>query len=176
MNNSPISNAWFISPYITGKWDPSLVLSNPYLTVLDRLIFNFSRHPHKQLNSVNKLCCDVFIIGDKDTGGWVFFLEIFVDVDRCTSTYILLSISELVQKLTREVNLILYFRSGIWYREINNMLKMDFQNQKCSYSSVFMKVCPCGRYRQLNSVLYPNNDILKSSTTKNFKTQHRLFY
>ena len=26
-----------------------------------------------------------------------------------------------------------------------------------------MKVCPCGRYRQLNSVLYPNNHILKSS-------------
>ena len=26
-----------------------------------------------------------------------------------------------------------------------------------------MKVCPSGRYRQLNSVLYPNNHISKSS-------------
>ena len=26
-----------------------------------------------------------------------------------------------------------------------------------------MKLCPCGRYRQLNSVLYANNHILKSS-------------
>ena len=25
------------------------------------------------------------------------------------------------------------------------------------------KLCPCGRYRQLNSVLYPNNHILNSS-------------
>ena len=42
--------------------------------------------------------------------------------------------------------------------------------KKCTYSSVLhshtilMNVCPCGRYRQLfNSVLYPNNHILKSS-------------
>ena len=40
---------------------------------------------------------------------------------------------------------------------------------KLTYSSVLhshtvlMKVCPCGRYRQLNSVLYPNILILKSS-------------
>ena len=26
-----------------------------------------------------------------------------------------------------------------------------------------MKLCPCGKYRQLNSVLYANNHILKSS-------------
>ena len=38
-----------------------------------------------------------------------------------------------------------------------------------TYSSVlhshtaFMKLCPCGIYRQLNSVLYPNNHLLKSS-------------
>jgi len=25
----------------------------------------------------------------------------------------------------------------------------------------YLKVCPCGRYRQLNSVLYPNNHTLK---------------
>ena len=31
-----------------------------------------------------------------------------------------------------------------------------------------MKLCPCERYRQLNSVLYPNNHILKSS--KSLKT------
>ena len=43
------------------------------------------------------------------------------------------------------------------------------QNKKCTYSSVLhsptvlMKLCPCGRYRQLNSVLYPNYHKLKSS-------------
>ena len=43
------------------------------------------------------------------------------------------------------------------------------QNQKFTYSSVLhsdtvlMKLCPCGRYRQLNSVLYRNNHVLKSS-------------
>ena len=31
--------------------------------------------------------------------------------------------------------------------------------------TVLMKVCLCGRYRQLNSVLYPNNRIPKSSKT-----------
>jgi len=31
------------------------------------------------------------------------------------------------------------------------------QNQKITYSSVLMKLCPCERYRQLNSVPYPNN-------------------
>ena len=47
-------------------------------------------------------------------------------------------------------------------------LKVDFRS-KFAYSSVLrnlkvlMKLCPCGRYRQLNSVLYPNNHILKSS-------------
>ena len=41
--------------------------------------------------------------------------------------------------------------------------------KKCTYSSVLhshkvrMKLCPCERYRQLNSVLYPINYILKSS-------------
>jgi len=41
------------------------------------------------------------------------------------------------------------------------------QNQKYTYPSVLhshtvlMKVCPCGGYRQLNLVLYPNNHILK---------------
>ena len=29
--------------------------------------------------------------------------------------------------------------------------------------TVLMKVCPCGRYRQLNSTLYRNNHILKLS-------------
>jgi len=29
--------------------------------------------------------------------------------------------------------------------------------------TVLMKLCPCGRYTQLNSVLYPNNHIRKSS-------------
>ena len=28
-----------------------------------------------------------------------------------------------------------------------------------------MKLCPCGRYRQLNSVLYPNTHILTLSKT-----------
>jgi len=43
------------------------------------------------------------------------------------------------------------------------------QNNKFAYSSVLhshtvlMKLYPCGRYRQLNSVLYPNNRVLKSS-------------
>ena len=43
------------------------------------------------------------------------------------------------------------------------------QNQKNTYSSVLhshtvlVKLCPCGRYRQLNSILYPNNHIPKSS-------------
>ena len=50
-------------------------------------------------------------------------------------------------------------------------LKMDVLSKykKCTYSSVLhshkvrMKLCPCERYRQLNSVLYPINYILKSS-------------
>jgi len=29
--------------------------------------------------------------------------------------------------------------------------------------TALMKVCPCGRYRQLNSVLHPNNHIPESS-------------
>ena len=29
--------------------------------------------------------------------------------------------------------------------------------------TVLMKLCPCGRYTQLNWVLFPNNHILKSS-------------
>ena len=43
------------------------------------------------------------------------------------------------------------------------------QNQKITYSSVLhshtvlMKWCPCGRYRQLNSVLYCNNHTSTSS-------------
>jgi len=43
------------------------------------------------------------------------------------------------------------------------------QNQKFTYSSVLhshtvlMTLCPCARYRQLNSVLYPVNHILKLS-------------
>ena len=33
----------------------------------------------------------------------------------------------------------------------------------CLGHIVFMQLCSCGRYRQLNSVLYSNNHILKSS-------------
>jgi len=48
---------------------------------------------------------------------------------------------------------------------------MDFRSKikKTTYSSalhshtVLLKVCPCGRYKQLNSVLHPNNNVLKSS-------------
>ena len=46
------------------------------------------------------------------------------------------------------------------------MLPLKDQNQIFTYSSVLhshtvvMKLCPCGRY---NSVLYPNNHILKPS-------------
>ena len=49
---------------------------------------------------------------------------------------------------------------------------MDLKFKKNTYSSVLhshtllMNVCPCGKYRQQNSVLYPNNHILKSSTIK----------
>ena len=50
------------------------------------------------------------------------------------------------------------------------LLKMDFSSElKNTYSivlhshTVLTKVCPCGRYRQLKSVLYPNKHILKSS-------------
>ena len=45
------------------------------------------------------------------------------------------------------------------------------QNKKNTYSSVLhihtvlMQLYPCGRYRQLNSVLYPNNLTVKSSKT-----------
>ena len=54
---------------------------------------------------------------------------------------------------------------------IDITLKMDVLSKykKCTYSSVLhshkvrMKLCPCERYRQLNSVLYPINYILKSS-------------
>jgi len=49
-------------------------------------------------------------------------------------------------------------------------IKMDFRSKSkeiiiiCTAShTLLMKVCPCERYRQLNSVLYPNNHILKSS-------------
>ena len=73
------------------------------------------------------------------------------------------------------------------------------QNQKFTYSyvphshTVLMKLCPCGRYRQLNSVLYCINHILKSSRQVSlirflvlacnlkvgclfFKTQHRFLH
>jgi len=47
---------------------------------------------------------------------------------------------------------------------------MDFvQNQNFTHSSilhshtVLMELCRCGRYRQLNRVLYPTSHILKSS-------------
>ena len=49
------------------------------------------------------------------------------------------------------------------------LLKMAQNIKKNIYSSVLhshtvlMKLCPCGSHRQLNSVLYPNNRILKSS-------------
>jgi len=47
---------------------------------------------------------------------------------------------------------------------------LSLKNKKDTYSSVLhshtvlLKLCPCGRYKQLNSVLYPNNIVLKSST------------
>ena len=54
---------------------------------------------------------------------------------------------------------------------MSSISKMDFRLKlKNTYSSVLrrhtllMKVCLCGRYRQLNSVLYPNNHILKTYT------------
>ena len=46
---------------------------------------------------------------------------------------------------------------------------LSLKNKKNTYSSVLyshtvlLKLCPCGRYRQLNLVLYPKNYILKSS-------------
>ena len=50
------------------------------------------------------------------------------------------------------------------------ILKMDFRSEsKYTYSSVLyshtvlIKLFPCRRYRQLNSVLNSNNHILKSS-------------
>ena len=52
----------------------------------------------------------------------------------------------------------------------NTVLKWTFaQNKNKTYSSVLhwhtvlMTVCPCGRYKQLNSVVYPKKHILKSS-------------
>jgi len=46
-------------------------------------------------------------------------------------------------------------------------LKIIFFTNSSVFNShtILMKLCPCGRYRQLNSVLYPNNHIhvLKSS-------------
>ena len=49
-------------------------------------------------------------------------------------------------------------------------LKMDFRSKTTTTHSpvlhshkVLNDLCPCGRYRQLNSVLYPNMHILKSS-------------
>ena len=50
-----------------------------------------------------------------------------------------------------------YSSSALIRYEVN---QSEYDNQ--SYT-VLMKLCPCGRYRLLNSVLYPNNHILKSS-------------
>ena len=58
------------------------------------------------------------------------------------------------------------------WRRLQTVLRWTFaQKKQTTYSSVLhshtvlMKVCPCARYRQLNLVLYPNNHILKSTST-----------
>jgi len=58
-----------------------------------------------------------------------------------------------------------------WFMFSNNSMKFErwtfAQNQIFSYSSelhshtVLMKLCHCGRYSQLNSILYRNNHIPK---------------
>ena len=51
------------------------------------------------------------------------------------------------------------FKDGL---SLKNTIKNTYSSVHHSHT-VLMKVCPCGRYRQLNSVLYPYNHILKSS-------------
>ena len=49
---------------------------------------------------------------------------------------------------------------------IKDGLSLKIKNNTNSFvlhsQTVLVKLCPCGRYRQLNSVLYSNNHILKS--------------
>jgi len=51
---------------------------------------------------------------------------------------------------------------------VKDGLSLKIKSQKFKYScllhshTVLMKLCPCGRYRQLNSILYPYNHILMS--------------
>ena len=79
-----------------------------------------------------------------------------------TPVYILFDLFGLFSpSITRSYKHIMY--------NVCKYLSMDFRSKsKFTYSSVLhnhivlIKVCPCGRYRQLNSVLYHNNHILKS--------------
>ena len=54
------------------------------------------------------------------------------------------------------------FNTG-WYIDGLSLKKQPQPIHPHFIATVLMKLCPCGRYRQLNSVLYPNNHILKSS-------------
>ena len=51
------------------------------------------------------------------------------------------------------------FKYGL---SLNKKAKKTYSSVLHSHT-VLMKLCPCGRLRQLNSVLYPNNHILNTS-------------
>ena len=42
-------------------------------------------------------------------------------------------------------------------------MKKDTYSSVLHSHTVLMELCPCERYRQVNTVLYPNNHILNSS-------------
>ena len=47
-------------------------------------------------------------------------------------------------------------------KDFRSKLKTTTYSSVLHSHTVLWKLCPCGRYRQLNSVLYPNNHILNS--------------
>ena len=56
------------------------------------------------------------------------------------------------------LNTVFVLRWPFAQKQTNNTYSSVLHNH-----TVLMKICPCERYRQLNTVLYPNNHILKSS-------------
>ena len=99
------------------------------------------------------------------------------DAEMCVVVlkYILLYIINIILSVTISKLLRFWyinpFENSILWIQITS--KMDFRsNQIFTYSyvlhshTVLLQLCPCGRYRQLNSVLCPNDHILKSCPKK----------
>ena len=119
----------------------------------------FSLHAHKCNNQTYiRLFSQLFCKYEHDAEMCVVVLK-----------YILLYIINIILSVTIS-DFDISIRLRIVYCGFKLLQRWTFaQNQIFTYSyvlhshTVLLQLCPCGRYRQLNSYLYPNNHILKSS-------------